>query len=54
MSKWLSRIVVTVELILLLWGVLSYVEIVSKNMHPNPRYSEYNMLVWAMDNIGGN
>lgn len=45
MKKIIENIIYTICLLMLTWGLLSYVEIIAKNGSPNPQYSDYNLIV---------
>lgn len=47
--KILSKILVLISSILVLWGVVSYAEVASKNLDPNPQYSDLNLIVMLLD-----
>lgn len=49
MRKWLGRIVCAICTLLLLWCVVSFIEINCKNMGENPTYWEGNMFVCLME-----
>lgn len=34
---------------ILIWGVLSYGEILCKNVRPNPQYSNWNLIMMIFD-----
>ena len=42
----LSKILVAISTLLILWAIVSAVEITSKNLNPNPQYSNLNL--WAI------
>lgn len=50
-GKVISKVICGLCAAFLLWGVLSWGEVVSKNLNPNPQYCEWNMFVllteWA-------
>ena len=41
-GKIISFIITTISIIILLWFAISWVEIIIKNVEPNPQYWEYN------------
>ena len=41
----LSTLWCTVGGTVIMWGVLSYIEIISKNLQPNPAYSSWNLII---------
>ena len=43
--KTLSKIFTATMIIALLWGTLSTIEVMSKNLDPHPEYSSANMWV---------
>ena len=45
MKKVVSNLTNVICVVFLLWLALSYVEIVCKNVRPNPQYSNYNFLI---------
>lgn len=45
MKKIIENIIYTICLLMLTWGLLSYVEIIAKNGSPNPQYSDNNLIV---------
>ena len=47
--KILSNILIALGVALLLWGATSTVEVWSKNLDPNPQYSDANMWVVLTD-----
>jgi len=47
--KTLKDILIILNVIFLIWLGLSYIEIISKNLSPNPTYSEYNIIVNIVD-----
>ena len=40
-------------IMLVAWVMISYFEIITKNVHPDPQYSEYNLLVNLVTILGG-
>lgn len=45
----ISRIFSIISVLVIVWFMVSYFEIVSKNVKPNPNYSKYNFIVWIID-----
>lgn len=45
MKKIMSLVVDTIIIGMLVWGAMSYMEIISKNVRPNPEYSNYNLFI---------
>ena len=43
--KILSKIITVTSIIIMLWFAASYIEIVCKNLTPNPEYSNHNVIV---------
>jgi len=56
MKKLLSGLLVTISVAMLIWIGISYIEIICKNMSPNPEYNDNNIIVnaveWANDYYG--
>lgn len=44
-KKAIWAVVITISLLVISWFVISYIEVISKNNHANPKYSEYNAFV---------
>ena len=42
MKKLISDIVLAINLALILWVIISTLEVWSKNLKPNPEYSQFN------------
>lgn len=51
MMKWFSRIMVTLEVLFLLWLFVSWVDIIADNTQPNPQHSQYNAFVILTENF---
>lgn len=51
-KKFISNLIVLISVIMLAWGVLSYLEVCAKNIHPNPHYSQYNMIEMLVERFG--
>lgn len=47
MLKFLEKALLIVSCMLILWGFLSWCDIVADNCSPNPQHSEYNLFVIA-------
>lgn len=45
MKRLLSSLLYTTVILAFIWGMASYIEIICKNTSPNPKYSEYNIIV---------
>ena len=52
MRDWLSRILCVLCVLFVLWGIVSFAEVSSKNLSENPTYWEYNMFVVLFDTKG--
>ena len=50
MLKRFGRIVVTLEVLFLLWMFVSWVDIIADNTQPNPQHSGYNLFVMMTEN----
>lgn len=49
MGKWIERAVAFIGALFILWGVVSFVEINTKNLTESPTYWEGNMFVVIME-----
>lgn len=49
MGKWIERAVAFIGALFILWGVVSFIEINSKNLSESPNYWEGNMFVVIME-----
>lgn len=49
MKKFLEKAICIIVAIVLLWTVVSYIEIISKNTEPNPTYSKTNLIVQLVE-----
>ena len=49
MKKIIKTTVILITSITILWIGLSYAEVVAKNTHPDPTYSEYNALEFFLE-----
>lgn len=45
-----SKLLVIAIILVSIWCMISYVEIIAKNASPNPTYSDMNIIVNAMGN----
>ena len=45
MRKIIERTVCLISCLLILWAVVSWAEVVSKNLKPSPTYAKWNMWV---------
>lgn len=45
----LKKIIAVALIVLTVWIVISYTEILIKNVHINPHYSRYNLFTMYMD-----
>lgn len=43
MKDKIMNIITILMLVLLIWGALSYIEVLSKNLSANPQYCELNL-----------
>ena len=54
-KKLFSNLISLIMIVALLWGFISYCEIIIKNVNPNPTYSSWNIIVnacnYAEENI---
>lgn len=48
----LTKVWCVLSVAVMTWGVLSYLEIVSKNLCPNPAYSSYNLIIMIVNYFG--
>ena len=57
-KKCFTNLWVLISILFLIWCAGSYIEILSKNINPNPTYSKYNIIVnftnWANENLNVN
>lgn len=53
-GKAIEIIICTVSIAFLLWGFVSWVDIIADNTQPNPQHSEYNMFVMMVENFEKN
>ena len=53
-KKFAMNMLILALVLVATWVVASWFEIIAKNVHPNPQYSEYNLLVNLVTMIGGN
>jgi hypothetical protein len=49
MLKFLEKALLIVSCLFMLWGFLSWCDIVADNCEPNPQHSEYNLFVMACE-----
>ena len=49
--KVLVQIYALISALLLLWFTISTIEVVAKNVRPNPQYSSMNMLVLLFEEV---
>lgn len=52
MGDWISRIIGVLGVLFILWGIVSFAEVSSKNLSESPTYWEYNMFVVLFDTKG--
>lgn len=45
MRKWIEHAVAFISVLLIIWGVVSFVEINTKNLTKNPTYWQGNMFI---------
>lgn len=54
MKKLVSNLIAISMVVVMAWGILSYIEIMCKNLDENPQYSDYNIIVnfteWWVEN----
>lgn len=51
-GEWISRIIGVLGVLFILWGIVSFAEVSSKNLSESPTYWEYNMFVVLFDTKG--
>lgn len=52
MGKWIERAVALIGALLIIWGVVSFIEVNSKNLDKHPVYWEYNMFTVLTEILG--
>ena len=45
MKRIISTLLLALSITLIIWFGCSYIEVISKNLEPNPEYSKYNFFV---------
>jgi len=48
-KRTISALLLILSIALILWFGCSYIEVISKNLEPNPEYSKYNFFVIAFN-----
>ena len=54
LSKMIKAVMCTVSIMLVMWLVWSWVDVVADNGHPNPIHSEYNLFVMMVNSAEEN
>ena len=49
MAQLIKRIAAVVTIIFMVWFTISYGEILTKNVRPNPQYSKWNFFTMTID-----
>lgn len=51
-KKIFNNVITIIAIIVLIWFVLSYIEIISKNLSLHPQYSKFNVIVNLITKMG--
>ena len=51
MKKYVTNIWCAVSVLFIAWFMLSWFEIISKNLSPNPTYSPYNLFTFIIERV---
>jgi hypothetical protein len=54
LGKMISALMYTVSILLVVWFVWSWVDVIADNGHPNPIHSEYNLFVMMVNSAEEN